>query len=102
MEKTGYLSRRRTLVRALFDNFMAAVADRSLSPEEREQLRTDARAVLESGNISVDDLRAIAGDVREIIRTARLSLRDVIHAAADLPDVYAGSASDTSRASSTI
>jgi hypothetical protein len=46
--------------------------------------------VLDSANISRDDLRAIADDVEEIVRASNLAWDDVIAVGSALVDVYAG------------
>jgi hypothetical protein len=50
----GATAPNRDLVNTLVDDFLAAVDDRDLTDAEREQLRTDARAVLDSAHISRD------------------------------------------------
>jgi hypothetical protein len=45
--------------------------------------------VLDSANVSHDDLRAIGEQVRDIVRNSNLRWRDLFHVAADLAEVSA-------------
>jgi hypothetical protein len=78
-------------VETLVANFVSAIQDRSITPDEREQLRDNVRTVLSSANVSPDELRSIGDEVGRIIRDGNLSREDIRVAANELRDIYLAS-----------
>jgi hypothetical protein len=58
-------------VTKLTDDLVAAASDSSITPDERTQLRADAKAVLQG--VSPSDIRTIAGSLRDVIGPAAAS-----------------------------
>jgi hypothetical protein len=77
------------LVNTLLDHLSAALDDRELTDAERQQLRDDTRAVLDSANISRDTLRGIGQDIRDIVRDSNLRWGDLLNVASDMVSVMA-------------